>query len=140
MSTQIFSDPKAMLRRAALARRRALGPDARQRMSLRIVSEGSRLARLWRPAAISVFHPIRDEPDTLALLAALTGEGFVTALPVTVSRASPLTFRVWRSGDPTVPGEMGIPEPRPDAAAVDPDLARRLRPPRPPHRLRRRAL
>ena len=41
---------------------------------------------------------------------------------MTVSRAAPLTFRRWRPGEPTVPGEMNIPEPPPEAPEVEPDL------------------
>ena len=80
------------------------------------------MALLWRPRCVSAFHPIRGEPDTLALLAALAAAGFATSLPVTVSRAAPLKFRRWRPGDPTIRGELNIPEPAPGAAEVEPDL------------------
>ncbi len=84
---------------------------SRTRLAERLAKEGLRLARLWRPAVVSAFHPIREEPDTLALLDALSTEGYATALPVVVGRGSPLTFRLWRPGEPTLPGGMGIPEP-----------------------------
>jgi len=71
---------------------------------------------------ISAFHPLRDEPDTRALLAALAAAGFSTALPVVVGRASPLTFRLWRPGEPTRAGPMAIREPLETAATVEPDL------------------
>ena len=45
-----------------------------------------------------------------------------TSAWATVSRAAPLTFRRWRPGEPTVPGEMNIPEPPPEAPEVEPDL------------------
>jgi 5-formyltetrahydrofolate cyclo-ligase len=122
MISQTSVDPKALLRRGALARRRDLGPGAREALTLRVVAEGLRLARLWAPAVVSAFHPIRGEPDTLALLESLASEGFATALPVTVSRSAPLVFRKWRPGDPTVAGEMNIPEPGPQAPVVEPDL------------------
>jgi 5-formyltetrahydrofolate cyclo-ligase len=116
------ADPKAALRREALARRRALAPAARAAFSRRLAAEGLRLARLWRPRAVSAFHPLRDEPDTLELLRALAAEGFATALPVVVGRGSPLVFRLWRPGDPTRPGPMSIAEPLEAASAVEPDL------------------
>ena len=97
-------------------------PSARAAFSRRLADEGVRLARLWRPGAISAFHAFRDEPDTLELLSALAEEGFATALPVVVGRGSPLTFRLWRPGDPTVAGAMSIAEPLEAAPAVDPDL------------------
>ena len=116
------TDPKTTLRREALARRGAVAPGARVAFSRRLANEGLRLARLWRPRAVSAFHTLRDEPDTLQLLSALAAEGFATALPVVVGRESPLTFRLWRPGDPTRLGAMSIAEPLEEAPAVDPDL------------------
>jgi len=116
-----LADPKAYLRRSALARRRALDPEIRGDFSARLVDEGLRLARLWQPRVVSVFYPIGEEPDTLALLRALAEAGFMTALPVTV-RGRPLTFRGWRPGEATLPGPMNIPEPTREAGDVAPDL------------------
>jgi 5-formyltetrahydrofolate cyclo-ligase len=115
-------DPKALLRREALARRGAVAPAARAAFSRRLADEGLRLARLWRPETVSAFHAFRDEPDTLELLRTLAAQGFATALPVVVGRGSPLTFRLWRPGDPTRSGAMLIAEPLERASAVDPDL------------------
>jgi len=84
--------------------------------------EGIRLAQLWTPSVVSAFHPIREEPDTVALLGVLTAEGFATALPVVVGRNRYLAFRLWRPGEPTLVGRMGIPEPLESAEAVEPDL------------------
>jgi 5-formyltetrahydrofolate cyclo-ligase len=114
--------PKAEMRRAALARRAALDAEARKTFSERLLREGLKLVALHRPAAVSAFHPIRDEPDTLALLAAVAAQGIATAIPVTGRRGEPLVFRRWRPGEPTVPGQMRIPEPPPDAPPLDPDL------------------
>ena len=116
------ANPKAALRREALARRRAVAPAARAALGRRLADEGLRLARLWRAQIVSAFHPLRDEPDTLELLRALAGDGFATALPVVVGRNSPLVFRLWRPGDPTLTGAMSIAEPLESAQAVDPDL------------------
>jgi 5-formyltetrahydrofolate cyclo-ligase len=116
------ADPKATLRREALARRGTVAPGARAAFSRRLADEGLRLAHLWRPRIGSAFHAFRDEPDTLELLSALNGQGFATALPVVIGRGSPLVFRLWRPGDPTRSGAMSIAEPLEDAPAVDPDL------------------
>ena len=116
------ADPKAALRREALARRAAVAPGARAAFSRRLADEGLRLAHLWRPRAVSVFHAFRNEPDTLELLRALAAEGFATALPVVAGRGSPLTFRLWQPGDPTRAGPMSIAEPLEAAPAVEPDL------------------
>jgi 5-formyltetrahydrofolate cyclo-ligase len=120
--TSTDADPKAVLRRDALARRKGLSPEVQAGFAERLAREGLRLARLWRPRAISAFHAVREEPDTLALLATLAAAGFTTALPAVVDRASPLTFRLWRPGEPTRVGRMAIPEPLETATAVDPDL------------------
>jgi len=116
------ADPKAVLRRDALARRGTIEVVARAALSRRLAGEGLRLARLWRPHIVSAFHPLRDEPDTLPLLTAVAGDGFATALPVVVGRGSPLSFRLWRPGEPTRAGAMSIREPLEEAPVVDPDL------------------
>ena len=77
---------------------------------------------MWRPRVVSAFHPIGEEPDTLPLIAALAAEGFATALPVVAGRALPLTFRLWRPGEPTRSGTMAIRQPFESAPAVEPDL------------------
>jgi 5-formyltetrahydrofolate cyclo-ligase len=113
---------KPELRLAALARRAALSMAARSAFADRLKTEGLGLARRFRPRAVSAFYPVRDEPDALGLLAALAAEGVTTALPVTGERGEPLVFRRWRPGEPTVAGQMRIPEPPPEAPALDPDL------------------
>jgi 5-formyltetrahydrofolate cyclo-ligase len=116
------ADPKALLRRDALARRAQIEPAACAAFSRRLAEEGLRLARNWRPRTVSVFYTLRDEPDTLPLLTALADDGFATALPVVVGLGSPLIFRLWRSGEPTRTGAMSIREPVEDAPIVEPDL------------------
>jgi 5-formyltetrahydrofolate cyclo-ligase len=116
------ADPKALLRSEALARRGKIEPAARAAFGIRLADEGLRLARVWRPRIVSVFYPLRDEPDTLVLLAALADAGFATALPVVVDRGSALIFRLWRPGEPTRAGAMSIREPVEDAPIVEPDL------------------
>jgi 5-formyltetrahydrofolate cyclo-ligase len=113
---------KDALRRQALARRGALDADLRGRFAARLAEQGLMIARRVGAQRVSAFYSIRGEPDTLPLIAALAAEGFVTALPVTVSRAAPLVFRRWRPGDPTRPGAMKIPEPLESAGSLDPDL------------------
>jgi len=108
------------MRHAALDRRAALDPALRHAFSVRLKAEGVALAAHHK--AVSAFHPIRDEPDTLLLLDALAARGLATALPITGERDTALTFRRWRPGDPTVPGQMRIPEPALEAPLVEPDL------------------
>jgi 5-formyltetrahydrofolate cyclo-ligase len=113
---------KSALREEALRRRGALGPEIRQMFSARLAAQGLAIAQRVDARIASAFLPVKDEPDTLPLIAALAGNGFRTALPITVSRAAPLTFRLWRPGDPTRPGALNIPEPLASAEIVDPDL------------------
>jgi len=113
---------KSTLRQQALTRRGALHPEMRALLTARLVEEGVACARRWQARIVSAFSPIRDEPDALALIGALGEAGFATALPVTVGAGAPLVFRLWRTGDPTVGGALGIKEPGPAAPAVDPDL------------------
>ena len=116
------ADSKTLLRRDALARRRTVASTARVAFSLRLAEEGLRLSRLLRPRIASVFYPFRDEPDTLLLLTTLADAGFATALPVVVGRGLPLTFRLWRPGEPTRAGVMSILEPVEEAPVVEPDV------------------
>ena len=113
---------KADLRRAALVRRAALPPETRTAFSAMLKPKGVALALRHGARSVSAFYPIRDEPDTLALLAALATWEIETALPVTGARGTPLVFRRWRPGEPTAPGQLRIPEPPPDAPALDPDV------------------
>ena len=120
--TSAPADSKAGLRKERLARRRGLPAEARSRLTERLASEGVRLACLRNASIVSAFHPIGEEPDTLALLARLADAGFATALPAVVGRATHLEFRSWRPGDPVLIGRMGIAEPLQSAPAVEPDL------------------
>jgi 5-formyltetrahydrofolate cyclo-ligase len=120
--TSTNADPKAVLRRDALARRGRIEPAVRAAFSRRLAEEGLRLAQLWHPRIVSAFHPLRDEPDTLLLLTVLAEQGFVTALPAIVRRGSSLIFHRWRPGEPTREAAMSIREPLEEAPVVDPDL------------------
>ncbi|MGO8799173.1 MAG: 5-formyltetrahydrofolate cyclo-ligase [Roseiarcus sp.] len=113
---------KAILRTEALQRRGALAVSVRELFSLRLAEQGLAIARRVGASVVSIFLPIRDEPDTLPLIAALSAQGFRTALPVTVSREAPLIFRQWRPGDPSRAGAMKIREPAASAQSVEPDL------------------
>ncbi len=113
---------KAILRTEALQRRGALAVSVRELFSLRLAEQGLAIARRVGASVVSIFLPIRDEPDTLPLIAALSAQGFRTALPVTVSREAPLIFRQWRLGDPSRAGAMKIREPAASAQSVEPDL------------------
>jgi 5-formyltetrahydrofolate cyclo-ligase len=117
-----LDEAKAALRAAALARRRVVPAATREAFAASLARQGVALAKRFEAKIVSAYMPIRDEPDTLPLLQALSDAGFATALPVTIERGSPLVFRQWRYGDRTTSGQMNIPEPPPEADAVNPDL------------------
>jgi 5-formyltetrahydrofolate cyclo-ligase len=116
------ADPKSVLRRQALDRRRDVDPATRAALSARLAAVGLAGAERWRPRIVAAFSSIRDEPDTGPLLAGLQAHGFATALPAAAARSTPLVFRLWRTGEPLIRGPLGAPEPTEAAAAVDPDL------------------
>ena len=113
---------KNSLRRDALARRAEVAQQVRAQFSERLARFGVELAQRLHATAVSAYYPIRDEPDTLALLGALASHGFRTLLPITGARGTALVFRLWKPGEATVPGQMSIPEPPATAPALDPDL------------------
>lgn len=102
-------------REAALA---AAGPDAGEKLAAR----GLPVAMPHPGAVISAFHPYQTEISTLPLLSKLAGEGWRTALPVVIAKATPLVFRAWQPGEPLVSGIWGIQMPPETAPVVVPDV------------------
>jgi len=117
-----FGDRKSQLRREALERRRDVDAATRGALSARLAAVGLAWASRWRPRVVAAFSPIRDEPDTGPLLAALQAHGFATALPVAHGRSAPLAFRLWQADEPLARGALGVPEPAATAPLVEPDL------------------
>ncbi len=114
---------KASLRTDALARRADLDPTIRAAFASDLAAAGLALVRSRRPTpVVSLFLPIRGEPDTQPLLDALSAADVTTALPATPRRGEPLRFLAWRPGDALAAGRFGTREPLPDAAQHHPDL------------------
>ncbi|MCI0601194.1 MAG: 5-formyltetrahydrofolate cyclo-ligase [Beijerinckiaceae bacterium] len=113
---------KAALRARALALRNEMADGASAAYAQHLAIEGLAVVERLRPVAVSAYFPLPDEPSTLPLLESLAAAGIKTALPVTGKLGTPLVFRLWRPGEPTVNGKMGIEEPLPDAREVAPDL------------------
>ena len=74
------------------------------------------------PGIVAAYFPLAGEPSTLPLLQKLAAAGVKTALPVTGRRDTPLVFRLWRPGEPTLQGKMAIEEPLPAAPEAAPDF------------------
>jgi len=134
---------KDALRREALRRRGAVGSDVRDAFATRLVEQGLAIAQRAGARVVSVFWPIRDEPDTLPLIESAR-RAWLSRPPCRHCRAggaarfSPMAPR--RSDHSR---RHEIPEPLASAKALDPDLllsACLFRPARASHRLWRRPL
>ncbi len=113
---------KAALRTQALALRAETKSGAAETFAEHLANAGLAIAMRFRPQVASAYFPLPNEPSTLPLLEHLARAGIKTALPVTGKRGTPLVFRLWRPGEPTVKGKMKIEEPLGDALEVAPDL------------------
>jgi 5-formyltetrahydrofolate cyclo-ligase len=113
---------KASLRAMALARRGETTAETAVAFAAQLAAEGLALVQRLRPLIASAYFPLANEPSTLPLLEDLARARVKTALPVTGRLGTPLVFRLWRPGDPTLKGKMAIEEPLPAAPEVAPDL------------------
>jgi 5-formyltetrahydrofolate cyclo-ligase len=75
-----------------------------------------------RGAVVSGFASLPDEFRVWPLLRRLHREGFRLALPVMQGKLKPLLFRAWAPGDAMDKAVWGIPEPKADKAALEPDI------------------
>jgi 5-formyltetrahydrofolate cyclo-ligase len=71
--------------------------------------------------AVSVYWPIRGEPDLRAWMHALSQSGLRVALPVALALAQPLVFREWRPGARLAQGLWDIPHPA-DGKLIVPNI------------------
>lgn len=97
---------------------RALQEDARKA----IAEQGLDFAGDVSGKTVSGFIPYLSEIDTRPLLKLLAAKGCTTCVPVVIGNNTPLEFRTWAPGEPTVPGRWGIPVPPEGTAVVDPDI------------------
>lgn len=61
----------------------------------------------FAPGPVAAYWPMGDEFDIRPTLNALSGKGWVCALPVVVARDSALVFRRWQPGDNLASATMG---------------------------------
>jgi 5-formyltetrahydrofolate cyclo-ligase len=115
------SELKAVLRRDAIARRDSLPPAARAAAAETIAARPFPIPSA-AGAIVSGFMPLNNEIDPQPLMHKLSAQGARLALPVVIGRGAPLVMRAWDFGEPLATGVWGIREPRPDAAAVHPDI------------------
>ena len=113
---------KRAARSASLRARAELHEKHKLEAPLALAGTGLDFTELKPPLVVSGFHPFKSEVDVLPLLARLTSEGWVTALPIVKAERQPLVFRQWAPGEPTVAGVWGIPMPAEEVPEVEPDV------------------
>jgi 5-formyltetrahydrofolate cyclo-ligase len=111
---------KADVRRAAVARRDALPPDARAAAAAAIAARPLPVAAAG--AIVSGFSPLKSEINPVPLMRAFAAAGAQLALPVVMGKGKPLIMRGWTFGAPLASGVWGIREPPPEAPEVFPDI------------------
>jgi 5-formyltetrahydrofolate cyclo-ligase len=114
-------DPKAALRREAVARRAALAAGTRAAVGETIAARPFPVS-CGPGTIVSGFMPLANELDPQPLMRKLAEQGARLALPVVIGRDKPLIIRAWAFGEPLATGVWGIREPKPSAPAVDPDI------------------
>jgi 5-formyltetrahydrofolate cyclo-ligase len=115
-----ISDQKAKLRAAALAKRDALPAEMRAEAAEAIAARAFPVE--VRGTIVSGFMAMKSEINPLPLMRRLAEAGAQLALPVIAGRGHPLIMRAYTFGDELARGQWGIREPKPEAAAVDPDI------------------
>lgn len=113
---------KRACRTAAIERRRAAKTTAGVDASSQALGHLLAAMTVSRAAVVSGYWPIADEFDDRPLLEHFAKAGHVCALPVVTTKAMPLVFRAWRLGDVMIAGRLDIPEPSPEADAVEPSM------------------
>lgn len=108
-------------RERLMSARMALASDIRAAQTLAMIRDLDSLVASARSSLVSVYWPIRCEPDLRAWMHALAGRGVRVALPVAVALGQPLIFREWRPDVRLTRGLWNIPYPA-DGAEVVPDI------------------
>jgi 5-formyltetrahydrofolate cyclo-ligase len=115
------ANQKSAMRVAALARRDAIPPSAREAAAAFIAAREFPIA-VARGAVVAGYAPMRSELDPRPLMQRLAVDGATLALPVVTGRGVPLMFRKWVPGDPLVTATLGMLEPTDAAEPLVPDV------------------
>lgn len=98
-------------RQRLIALRSALPADARARHTAAIADALDALLGAGAAALVSLYWPIRAEPDLRPWMRAACERGLRVALPVAIALGRPMTFREWRPGATMARGLWKIPHP-----------------------------
>ena len=104
VETGTLDHAKRAMRAAALAARAGQAPQA---AGMALTALVLRACPPPSGAVVSGFWPLQGEIDITPLLSALHERGHAIVLPVTPRRGLPLSFRLWRPGDPLVAERFG---------------------------------
>lgn len=98
-------------RERLIALRCALPPELRAEHTTAIAGQLDALIPLRAAEIVSVYWPIRAEPDLREWMRAAGTRGLRVALPVALELGRPMSFREWRPGVPMARGLWKIPYP-----------------------------
>jgi 5-formyltetrahydrofolate cyclo-ligase len=104
-----------------IAARLAIPADERAARGRRLAGKLDALLPDLNDRTVSLYWPLRGEPDLRDWLQAIRARGAICALPVVVERNAPMIFRTWRPGEPIVRDFWSIPVPE-QGVAVSPDI------------------
>ena len=108
-------------RERLIAARCALTEEYRREQTLAIARAVEKILTTLSLPILSVYWPIRAEPDLRAWMATLSQQGVRVALPVATALGQPLVFREWRPHARLARGLWNIPYPA-DGAEVMPSV------------------
>jgi 5-formyltetrahydrofolate cyclo-ligase len=109
-------------RERLLSERAALTVEFRARQTRAIASDLDAVLVPLAAPVVSVYWPIRAEPDLRPWMRALHDRGVRVALPVALALGQPLKFREWRPGGGLARGIWNIPHPA-DGAEILPTVS-----------------
>jgi 5-formyltetrahydrofolate cyclo-ligase len=109
-------------RERLLARRIAIPADKRAEDSAAIAANLDTLLSSLEGKVVSLYWPLRGEPDLRGWLASILQRGATCALPVVAEKNTPLIFHTWRPGEALKRGFWNIPVPEKEEAVI-PDIA-----------------
>lgn len=108
-------------RERLLGARQALAEQYRSQQTLAIAHAIDQILATAAAVTVSVYWPIRGEPDLRAWMGTLSQRGVRVALPVALALSQPLLFREWRPHARLARGLWNIPYPA-DGAVVVPNV------------------
>ena len=110
-------------RERLIAARFAMPTDERLEHAARIAKDLDAFIAIAPETIISVYWPIRGEPDLRPWMTTLCKKGVRIALPAVAGAALPLLFREWLPGAQMERGAGNIPFPGGGAALLQPSLS-----------------